>query len=150
MHLGDLGDEGRTATPPSTQLPDGEYCPAAFHQHCLTPPVGEVPIHKWLCPACVRDVAVGLWRGGYSDGYRHESRVGPCFQVAVALLPSPRAQNQQLSPDRGRGGVKVPLVEIEAERQLERSSAPTAVLPLHRSARAGGAHSDWHSGSCWR
>ena len=133
--------------PPPHQLPDGESCPAAFHQHCLTPPVHDVPIHEWLCPACVRDVAMGQWRGASSDGYRHESRVGPCFQVASASLPAPRAQNQ-LSPDRGRGGVKVPLVEIE--RQLERSSAPAAVLPSARVARGAGAHSDWHSGSCWR
>ena len=111
--------------------------------------MGEVPIHKWLCPACLRDVAVGQWRGGFSDGYRHESRVGPCFQVAAASLPAPRAQNQ-LSPDRGRGGVKVPLAEIKAERQLERSSAAAAVLPSDRFARGGAAHPGWHSGSCWR
>ena len=123
------------------QFPDGECCPAAFHQHCLTPPVGEIPIHKWFCPACIRDVAMGLWRGGCGDGYRHESRVGPCFQVASASLPAPRAR-YQLSPDRGRGGVKVPLVVIEAERQLERSSAPVAVSPSDRSARvARGSHS---------
>ena len=126
----------------STQFPDGECCPAAFHQHCLTPPVGEVPIHKWFCPACIRDVAMGLWRGGCGDGYRHESRVGPCFQVALASLPAPRAQ-YQLSPVRGRGGVKVPLVELEAERQLERSPVPVAMSPSDRSAArvARGSHS---------
>tara|TARA_B100000795_G_scaffold257004_1_gene229880 strand:+ start:531 stop:758 length:228 start_codon:yes stop_codon:yes gene_type:complete len=69
--------------------------------------------------------------------------------VAAASLPAPRAQNQ-LSPDRGRGGVKVPLAEIKAERQLERSSAAAAVLPSDRSARGGAAHPGWHSGSCWR
>ena len=104
--------------------------------------MGEVPIHKWFCPACIRDVAMGLWRGGCGDGYRHESRVGPCFQVALASLPAPRAQ-YQLSPVRGRGGVKVPLVELEAERKLERSPVPVAVSPSDRSAArvARGSHS---------
>ena len=75
-----------------------------------------------------------------------------CGRSCLVEVPArARAQNQ-LSPGRGRGCVKVPLVEIEAERQLERSSAPAAFRssPSDRVARGAGAHSDWHSGSCWR
>ena len=36
---------------------DSEGCRSAYHLHCLSPPLAEVPDDDWFCPGCARDRA---------------------------------------------------------------------------------------------
>ena len=121
-----------TLSPPSTPTPrlcdgvqdDGELCPSACHQHCLSPPLEEVGAGKWLCPRCQLDVDGGLWRGGDLCGahVRSGSRVGPCFQVAVAALPVPKPRP---SPERGRYAATARALSTARARARPRCPHPT-------------------------
>ena len=33
-----------------------DRCDAEYHQHCLDPPLAEVPACDWFCPTCVQDI----------------------------------------------------------------------------------------------